>query len=81
VSTAKNKTLLKIESCLNALEFILIDLVFLQGIRICNQNRHASPGTQPAKNSNLGDIIWKKVQRPLDASRINTALSESEPGA
>jgi hypothetical protein len=73
--------LLKIESCLNALDFILIDLVFLQGIRICDQNRHASPGAQPAKNSNLGHIVPEKVQKTLDVSRINTALSESESGA
>jgi hypothetical protein len=73
--------LLKIESCLNSLGFILIDLVFLQGIQICDQNRHASLGAQPTKNRILGDIIRKKVQRSLNASRINTARSESEFGA
>ena len=55
--------LLKLESCLNALDFILIDLIFLQGIRICDQNWHASPGAQPAKNRNLGHVFLEKVQK------------------
>jgi hypothetical protein len=70
---------LKIEIRLNALDFILIDIVFSQGIRICDHNRHVSPVVQPAKN--LGHIIPKKVQKTLDVSRINSTLSESESGA
>jgi hypothetical protein len=51
---------LKIESYPNTPDFILINLISLQGLKICNQNCHAGPIAQPAKNSNMGDIIWKK---------------------
>jgi hypothetical protein len=66
---------------MNTLDFILIDLIFSKGTRICDQNWHASLDAQPAKNSKLGHIISEKVQKTLDVLRINIALSESESGA
>jgi hypothetical protein len=54
---------INIESRLNALDFILIDLVFLQGILICDHNRHASLVAQPAKNTDMGHVIAQFVAR------------------
>jgi hypothetical protein len=75
IDTAKNRKSSHVH------DIILIGFDFPQGIRIHNQNRHASPGAQPAKNRNLCQIIPEKVQKTQNVSRINNMCSESESGA
>jgi hypothetical protein len=49
IDTAKNR------NSSHGHDIILIEFDFSQGIRICNQNRHASPGAQPTKNRKLSE--------------------------
>jgi hypothetical protein len=57
VSTAKNINSLHVH------DIILIGFIFPQGIQIHNQNRHASPGAQPAKTRNMSQIIPERSKR------------------